>query len=395
MIRRSASIAAVALAVSLLVHLSGLSWMSRSLPDETAGTDAADDGALSTAFEDLADALSEPVAPEPAPTPERPVAPPPDPADAVQPTSRALVASDNPQETFSPDTGSADIPQPDTTSPSTPDEIQGSGGSAETALVSPNAVENVADTPDPTTSAGPAPVEAALAEPAPSAGTSSVAKPATPNATASTAAPIQTSPVPSAAPIVQARPDTAPSPVQETTRASEIGDVDPAEADGDADGSVLAVAASPRPMPAARRDPAAATGSTGNQDATSQFDLSAASAAQRRRADQASLGFGGEITDGIALLQSRRSGNSDTTNFAGRVLVHLNRTPSTKVSARGTAQVVFEINADGTLAWVDVTVSSGSLALDSAAVKQVRDASPFPRPPQGSRRTFSFIYRGT
>jgi TonB family protein len=90
---------------------------------------------------------------------------------------------------------------------------------------------------------------------------------------------------------------------------------------------------------------------------------------------------------------SRATGNSDVTNYAGQVLVHLNRTAPVPVSGRGWARVFFQINADGTLASVDILDSSGSRTIESAARQQVRTAAPFPRPPGGESRRLTFVYR--
>jgi TonB family protein len=90
---------------------------------------------------------------------------------------------------------------------------------------------------------------------------------------------------------------------------------------------------------------------------------------------------------------SGSSGNSGVTNYAGRVLVHLNNAPRVRAQIRGSARVVLEINPDGTLARVDVIESTGTFELDSAAKAQVRNAAPFPPPPQGATRKLSFVYR--
>jgi TonB family protein len=91
----------------------------------------------------------------------------------------------------------------------------------------------------------------------------------------------------------------------------------------------------------------------------------------------------------------RGPGNSNVTNYAGQVLVHLNRVPVVYVPVRGFAQVFFEINADGSLAWVDIVDSSGSLEIERAAKEQVQRAVPFPLPPGGSSRKFSFYYQNS
>lgn len=61
-------------------------------------------------------------------------------------------------------------------------------------------------------------------------------------------------------------------------------------------------------------------------------------------------------------------------------------------SARGSARVQFQINADGSIAWVRVINSSGSSGIDQAAVAQVRKSAPFPKPPEGTTRQMVFVY---
>ena len=113
MIRRSTTIAAIAILVSLVVHLLGLGFSADIQPEQTAGATQSETLAVGNAFEDIADTVTPPVEPEQAPPPETPVeeTPPPDPADL--PTSHALVASVDPQAVAAPDTGSANFVQSD------------------------------------------------------------------------------------------------------------------------------------------------------------------------------------------------------------------------------------------------------------------------------------------
>jgi protein TonB len=65
-----------------------------------------------------------------------------------------------------------------------------------------------------------------------------------------------------------------------------------------------------------------------------------------------------------------------------------------RVNARGTAVVAFNISGNGGLASVSLARSSGSSALDQAAVQLVRGAGPFPPPPEGAQRSFSIQIKG-
>jgi TonB family protein len=95
----------------------------------------------------------------------------------------------------------------------------------------------------------------------------------------------------------------------------------------------------------------------------------------------------------VGLQGAFNPGNSSTTNYAGEVLVKLNRAPPVFPSAQGTAQVSFEISPDGTVAWVNILSSTGSPDIVRAASAQVRRAAPFPRPPGGTSQRLVFVYR--
>jgi len=102
---------------------------------------------------------------------------------------------------------------------------------------------------------------------------------------------------------------------------------------------------------------------------------------------------GGQQSGGSGFQESRGPGNSDVTNYAGRVLVHLNRVPPVRVSGRGYARVFFEINPDGSLGSVSVIDSRGAPDIEAAARRQIRNAAPFPIPPNGVHRRLSFVYQ--
>ena len=90
---------------------------------------------------------------------------------------------------------------------------------------------------------------------------------------------------------------------------------------------------------------------------------------------------------------SRAAGNATTTNYTGLVLTRLNRAPIVYASARGAARVAFQINPDGSLAWIRILSSTGSSDIERAARAQVQSAAPFPRPPSGTSERLVFNYR--
>jgi TonB family protein len=164
--------------------------------------------------------------------------------------------------------------------------------------------------------------------------------------------------------------------------------------------SGLAVATSLRPRLRAERPPSEPEGvSDGASEETlsrlapSQLIESPLTAYKRDGTNVFGRQGGGARSVGQGFNNSGGPGNSDVTNYAGQVLVHLNRTQPVAVSGRGWARVFFQIDPDGTLASVDIIDGSGSLEIDRAAKQQVRNAVPFPRPPGGKSRRLNFVYR--
>ncbi len=401
MIRRSAVIATSAILLSLLVHFVGLDITFHNSPERVSEEAETNSVALGNAFEDVAETPPEPVLPEPAVVPEPPAEPVPAPESAETPTSRALVASDDPKATASPDTGSAAAVQPDLIEPTEPVEsdttepetAQPSGvdDDAPVEMAVSAAVEPAAtpDTSAGTPEASAEPVEAGSAETLP---TPPVAPAPTPGASQQIAAlppatvptlPVTLAPDPSAVPVVpterEALDPTLPEQIVEPT--PETSETTASE--DDLGGSDLAVAASLRPKAPTRR-PSGNLTAQGGSSLPPAGTLESPLETYRRT---------GSLDGRPSRNAGRGPGNSDVTNYAGRVLVHLNRIPSARVRIPGTARVIFEVNRDGTLAWVDVTDSTGTLEFDSAARAQVRKAAPFPRPPQGANRRFSFVFR--
>lgn len=89
---------------------------------------------------------------------------------------------------------------------------------------------------------------------------------------------------------------------------------------------------------------------------------------------------------------AKAQGNAAASNYPGQVWSRLSRVR--RPNGRGEAQVQFTIGANGGIASVSVVRSSGSSRFDRAAAQIVRRAGPFPRPPAGARRTFTFTVKG-
>ena len=89
-----------------------------------------------------------------------------------------------------------------------------------------------------------------------------------------------------------------------------------------------------------------------------------------------------------------QSGNKAASNYPGKVMGRIARVRKPRVNSRGTAVISFSISANGGLGRVSVARSSGSAALDNAAIAVVRKAAPFPVPPAGAQRRFSIRIKG-
>ncbi len=371
MIRRSLLIASVALLLSLAVHLLGLGYAIRIEHVPPASQASDEQIAVSNAFDDLAEVLEEPEQPDTAPEPE-----PPQPVDPVAPTTdtdvpdtEVLVASENPQDTFAPDTGTAQTVAPVPLAGTQSDFVSEPDVTEPTAQ--PDAIDPV---PPQTDQAAPLGSETDTDE--------------------------TTAPVAALAPSATIVPDVTP-PTEEVIAAlpETVVPVEPIQPL-----SVPAVEDQPETTPSENREDEQPKDSTERKPQPlfpglrNGFDdlrnprqtLASPLETFRREGARASVGGFG-IPSGSA-ANSRGPGNSDTTNYAGRVLVHLNRTRPVHVKATGFARVYFEVAPDGSLNWVEIIDSSGNDAVDRAARTQIQSAVPFPLPPNGKRRQLSFLY---
>lgn len=90
----------------------------------------------------------------------------------------------------------------------------------------------------------------------------------------------------------------------------------------------------------------------------------------------------------------KAQGNAAASNYPGQVMRRISRVPRPRTSARGVAVIQFLIAANGSLSSAGIAGSSGSAALDQAALAVVRKAQPFPPPPSGARRSYSIKIKG-
>ncbi|MEX0281205.1 MAG: TonB family protein [Arenibacterium sp.] len=425
MIKRSARFALAFLVVSLLIHVTGIGLLlspSGDLPD--GGDRPPETISLGNSFDQVADAELAPVEPQE----QVPV----EAQDATAPTSEALVASPDPQQTLSPGTGGSarsSVTAPVTPDVSTPSEpglpqpAEATQDSSENASVTASVdVETQAATPPPDpvipevaqpTEPAPAP----LLDQNPGVSESVNVAPPVPAETPTVTQPVQTTPSPEESPVTQPviaespAPETeaAPIPVspqtsdvviaalpealapaqQEVTPPVESQDGEPGETQQGG-----AVTRSPRPPVRARdlsqREPENTW--LDNAFESLQFPTQTVESPLTTFSRTGVNVFAGQAgNSGSGAGQG--SGNATTTNYAGLVLVHLNNKDPVAVSARGWARVTFVISPDGSLADVYIIDGSGSPQIDRAAKEQVRRGAPFPKPPGGESRLLTFVYR--
>ena len=88
------------------------------------------------------------------------------------------------------------------------------------------------------------------------------------------------------------------------------------------------------------------------------------------------------------------AGTAASATYGRAVLTQISRTRKARAPSRGRTIVAFSIAEGGALASVQVLKSSGSPALDQVALDHIRRAAPFPKPPAGAQRQFSFEFVG-
>jgi len=143
-------------------------------------------------------------------------------------------------------------------------------------------------------------------------------------------------------------------------------------------------AAAPKPKP-----------QTANQTATKPVQQPRGNADQNAAAGTlAGSAAAKAATSGTAQSAAAASGNAAASNYPGRVMQHLSRMPRPRAGSRGTAVVAFSVSGGGGLGGVSIARSSGSATLDSAAIRMIQGAAPFPAPPPGAQRSFSISIKG-
>lgn len=217
---------------------------------------------------------------------------------------------------------------------------------------------------------------------APSLSTATPAAPAPPRVTEPTRTePATAVPATPRTPVAQAMPSTAPEPV------APAPEVTVQQADN----------ATPRPQrrpetqtqTQARQEPAQRQRSRTDQASAPQAAGNAEQDTRRGSAEgAASAGATASGTSGAA----SQAGNAAVSNYPGQVMERIRRTRQQRVSGRGVAVVSFSVGNNGGLAAASIQRSSGSPAIDAAALAHIQRAAPFPAPPAGAGRSFSFEF---
>lgn len=92
--------------------------------------------------------------------------------------------------------------------------------------------------------------------------------------------------------------------------------------------------------------------------------------------------------------KAKKTGGMSPAAYAKAVMKKVRSTRKASGGGKGTAVVGFSIGADGGLAGVKLLQSSGNAALDRVAQDHIRRAAPFPAPPPGAGRSYSFEFVG-
>lgn len=80
--------------------------------------------------------------------------------------------------------------------------------------------------------------------------------------------------------------------------------------------------------------------------------------------------------------------------YAKAVMKKVRATKKQAGAGKGMVVVGFTVSDSGGLAGIKVLRSSGNAALDQVAISHIKCASPFPAPPEGAGRSFSFEFVG-
>lgn len=201
--------------------------------------------------------------------------------------------------------------------------------------------------------------------------------PAMPESVETTSPPEQMPATPPTAPIT-APAEPAPTPPPEMLAAAPSDTISP-----DTSPSELAPTTSRTPPPRPDRT-----------QPTRQARAPQGNAAQNATRGSQQGSAGQSASQPPARAQASAQGNAAASNYPGEVLRRIQRTRQARSPARGAVLVAFTVGSNGGLASVSVARSSGHAGLDQTALDHIRRAAPFPPPPAGAQRQYSFEFVG-
>ncbi|MEM8935397.1 MAG: TonB family protein [Pseudomonadota bacterium] len=85
---------------------------------------------------------------------------------------------------------------------------------------------------------------------------------------------------------------------------------------------------------------------------------------------------------------AEKEGNAESASYSGEVMEHLSRVRRPRAVTAGSALVAFTIAPSGEIESIRIAKSSGSTKFDREAMRMVKGAAPFPKPPAGVNREF-------
>jgi protein TonB len=92
--------------------------------------------------------------------------------------------------------------------------------------------------------------------------------------------------------------------------------------------------------------------------------------------------------------KAKKGGAMSPAAYAKTVMKKVRATKKRTGAGKGMAVVGFSIAADGSLAGITLVQGSGNAALDKVALDHIRRSAPFPSPPEGAGRNYSFEFIG-
>ncbi|MEO0370512.1 MAG: TonB family protein [Pseudomonadota bacterium] len=334
-IRNSIIVAALALVISLMIHVPGLFFVFDGTggPDEEGVPEATE----SAAFEDFIEEALEPEEPEPAEEVE--------PEDIIEAdeSTDVQVASENPQDVIAPDTGTA---------------LQNLGRiepTEEVTATAPPALGEEIPTPEGTPEVAPTP-----------------------------APPLETEE------IVEATEPDVTDAIEEAVEEA-LNDVPELETVDDGEVQIAAVTRSPRPPSRPTQDTLGEE--TGEADNWEQQGVEGGVSAPLSGLDLLADAGRTALYGRESLEVARSVGNSTSTNYRGLVFTQLNRSPRLYRSEKGAAIIRFEILPNGQVGQIKILDTRGSPNISFAAQANVRNAAPFPPPPNGQTVELTLTFR--